>query len=124
MSGRYPLHTGINNWIASNATYGLPVEDETLADVLQKSGYKTHAVGKWHLGHGKWALTPTFRGFDSFFGFYQWGEDYFTHASGGGHDLRRDAAPRCGHGCSLVRRASLDGLLLGRTPWIASRGAK
>ena len=45
--------------------------------VLKERGYKTHAVGKWHLGYCDWAYTPTRRGFDSFFGFYTHGEDYY-----------------------------------------------
>ena len=30
---RYPLHTGINSYIPEDATYGLPLEEETLAQV-------------------------------------------------------------------------------------------
>jgi hypothetical protein len=57
---------------------------------------------KWHLGFFKWAYTPTFRGFDSFVGFYSGGEDYFSHVSSGGFDFRRDPSPRCGKNCSQV----------------------
>lgn len=34
-------------------------------------------MGKWHLGYCDWDYTPTRRGFDSFFGFYTHGEDYY-----------------------------------------------
>ena len=37
-------------------------------DKMKEAGYATHASGKWHLGFYKWAMTPTFRGFDSFVG--------------------------------------------------------
>ena len=47
------------------------------AQALQQRGYSTHAVGKWHLGYCAWQYTPTRRGFDSFFGFYTHGEDYY-----------------------------------------------
>merc|ERR1719387_2790625 len=40
MSGRYPLHTGINGALLPNATYGLPLEEETLAQVLRRAGYQ------------------------------------------------------------------------------------
>merc|ERR1719387_2324512 len=41
MSGRYPLHTGINSYIPPFANYGLPLEEETLAQILRKAGYQT-----------------------------------------------------------------------------------
>ncbi len=43
----------------------LPAEAKTLAEVLKARGYRTAAVGKWHLG-GAGAL-PTDRGFDEYF---------------------------------------------------------
>lgn len=70
MTGRYPLHTGINEWIPPACGYGLPLNETTLADKLKGAGYATHAVGKWHLGFFQEEYTPTFRGFDSFYGFY------------------------------------------------------
>ena len=103
LSGRYPLHTGVNNYIPVGAVYGLAKNETTMADVLGKNGYKTHAIGKWHLGMYSYDMTPTFRGFDSFYGFYNGGEDYFKHTAGkGGYDMRRDSTPRCGKGCSIV----------------------
>lgn len=36
-------------------------------------------VGKWHLGFFKWLYTPTYRGFDSFYGYYTGAEDHFNH---------------------------------------------
>lgn len=102
-SGKYPLHTGVSHWIHLYSTAGLPLEEETLADLLQRDGiYETHAVGKWHIGHSKWEQTPTFRGFDSFFGFYGGGEDYFSHVNDGAYDLRHDKQPKCGQGCSQL----------------------
>ena len=102
LSGRYPLHTGVHNWIKPKSTAGLPLFDETLADLLRRASYKTHAVGKWHLGFSSWEQTPTFRGFESFFGFYGGGEDYFQHTTGreGGYDLHYDPTQNCGEGCS------------------------
>ena len=37
-------------------------------------------MGKWHLGFCRWEFTPTFRGFQSFYGYYTGAETYFGHA--------------------------------------------
>jgi len=61
-----------------------------------------HAVGKYHLGFYKWEATPTFRGYESFRGFYGGGEDYYTHIHSGYYDMRDDQGERCGPNCSRV----------------------
>ena len=49
---------------------------------MKEGGYATHAIGKWNLGMYKWACTPTYRGFDTFYGYYNSAEEYFTHTCG------------------------------------------
>lgn len=49
-----------------------------------------------HLGYFKEAYTPTFRGFNSFYGFYGGGEKYFTHKNAGFYDFRADRHANCG----------------------------
>ena len=53
-------------------------------------------------------MTPTFRGFESFRGFYSGGEDYYKHTSSGAYDFRHDPTPNCGPNCSQIDSASLD----------------
>ena len=50
-------------------------------------------VGKWHLGFFEWSYTPTYRGFESFYGFYTDAEDHFEHKNLGILDLRDDTLP-------------------------------
>jgi len=102
LSGMYPLRTGVHTVIHQRSTAGLPLDVETLPQMLKRSHYKTRAVGKWHVGHSSWEQTPTFRGFDSFFGMYLGQQDYFTHEIYGGVDLHRAPTPNCGEGCSSV----------------------
>jgi arylsulfatase A-like enzyme len=103
MTGRKPVHTGINFWIP-NAAYGLPLNETTLPQVLNARGFKSHAVGKWHLGCHKTAYLPTFRGFDSFYGYYEGSEDYWTHNFyGHGLDFHYEEGQYCAIGnCSKL----------------------
>jgi arylsulfatase A-like enzyme len=48
---------------------GLPPDELTLAELLQRRGYATAIFGKWHLGIAKASL-PAHRGFDYQYGFY------------------------------------------------------
>ena len=50
---------------------------------LQKSGYRTAQVGKWHCGQASDRLIPKGRGFDSSLGFFDFGEDHYTQIRGG-----------------------------------------
>jgi arylsulfatase B len=64
------------------------------------------AIGTWHCGFAAWKYTPTFRGFDTFFGFYNGVEDYFKHTVARGYDMRHDVGPNCGRGCSKIVTAA------------------
>jgi arylsulfatase A-like enzyme len=50
-----------------NSSKGLHPDEITLAEILQKQGYKTACIGKWHLGDQPEFL-PTRQGFDYYFG--------------------------------------------------------
>ena len=102
LTGRYPIHHTITDWIPPGSAYGLPLNETVLAEKFKEVGYSTAASGKWHVGFYKEEMTPTFRGFDSFLGFYGGGEDYMTHMQAGAYDFRRDSAPRCGENCSEI----------------------
>jgi len=50
-----------------NSGGGLPEQEITLAEGLQKQGYKTACIGKWHLGHLP-QFMPLRNGFDFYYG--------------------------------------------------------
>ncbi|SFO60593.1 Arylsulfatase A [Algoriphagus ornithinivorans] len=79
ITGRYQDRFGFarNPLLApKDSTMGLPLSEETMADLLKKAGYRTGAIGKWHLGAHP-SLVPNKRGFDEFYGFLSGGHQYF-----------------------------------------------
>lgn len=52
LTGEYPFRKEGTDIAAGNAGMIIRPEQYTLADVFQKSGYRTAAIGKWHLGLG------------------------------------------------------------------------
>ncbi|XP_069617666.1 arylsulfatase H-like [Ranitomeya imitator] len=79
MTGRYPLRSGMDasggartiKWLGSPG--GLPPNETTFASILQKQGYSTGIIGKWHLGlncdsSNDHCHHPLNHGFDYFYG--------------------------------------------------------
>ena len=79
ITGRYQARFGLEINL-TNSPFdmynGLPLTEQTFADRLQKSGYETGVIGKWHLG-GSDTFHPNNRGFDYFYGFLSGGHSYF-----------------------------------------------
>ncbi|WP_278258617.1 sulfatase-like hydrolase/transferase [Nocardioides convexus] len=89
-TGRHPgrIPGGLQEPIGrANDRDGIPPSHPTLASLLKGAGYSTHMVGKWHGG-----FLPTFgplkSGWDTFYGNYSGGLDYFSkYAHNGLYDL-------------------------------------
>jgi len=62
------LHSG-HGWIRGNSPLALRPEDETVAEVLKRAGYRTGLVGKWGLGLDGSTGAPGKKGFDEWFGY-------------------------------------------------------
>ncbi|MDE0770443.1 MAG: sulfatase [Opitutaceae bacterium] len=67
MTGRYLPRIPLGK-TGANGAGGLPDSEWTLAEALKDSGYKTHMVGKWHLGYKQKKFLPVNQGFDTWFG--------------------------------------------------------
>lgn len=72
MSGRYPVRSGITNWLAgvrserfepAELDLFMPLEETTLGEAFKEAGYRTALLGKWHLGRPK-DYGPHLQGFD------------------------------------------------------------
>lgn len=77
MTGRYQQRFGHDNNIPPGYMKGgLPLSETFLSKRLQKLGYKTSLIGKWHLGYPA-KYQPNQRGFDWFYGCLQGSRSYF-----------------------------------------------
>nr|CAD7439586.1 unnamed protein product [Timema bartmani] len=82
MTGRHPIHNGMQHEVLyAQCPWGLPLSEKLLPEYLKEMNYSTRMVGKWHLGHFKAVYTPTYRGFDSHYGYWVGHQDYYDHTS-------------------------------------------
>ncbi|XP_031766684.2 arylsulfatase B-like [Galleria mellonella] len=79
-TGKYAMRLGTQGISISAAEdRGIPITELLLPSYLQKLGYSTHLVGKWNVGESREHYLPTYRGFDSFYGFVGRSVDYLTY---------------------------------------------
>jgi arylsulfatase A-like enzyme len=98
LTGRHPLRYGFEFNLTHDpapgidpAYMGLATGERTLADRLKPLGYRTIAVGKWHLGDAP-QFHPNARGFDHFYGLIGGNSRYFPEAIKPGA-LERNGTP-------------------------------
>jgi len=68
ITGRYMPRVKFNGGTGADGKGGLPDSEWTLAEALRDAGYRTHMIGKWHLGYKEKRFLPVHQGFDSWFG--------------------------------------------------------
>lgn len=82
MTGRYVVRYGLQyNVIQPGAPWGLPLQEKIMPEYMKDAGYETHMVGKWHIGSYTFSHIPSRRGFDTFLGYLNDEEMYWTHQS-------------------------------------------
>lgn len=100
LTGRYTHHIGFQHFNPPKAIGGVgavPQKEKLLPQYLKDKGYATHIVGKWHGGMIKEEYLPHNRGFDSHFGFYEGGIDYYKHTIAGKLDFHFAEAGKKAH---------------------------
>ena len=70
-----------SNVLIGAAPYALPINIAIFPEYLKKLNFKSHAVGKWHLGSHTYHVTPIHRGFLSHTGYWTGHEDYYDHTA-------------------------------------------
>jgi arylsulfatase A-like enzyme len=81
LTGKYPVRTGVQGALRSEPTFdvpGLRQGEQTLPGLLRNAGYRTAAIGKWHLGSAPQSR-PLAQGFQEFFGWYSGWLDAYSH---------------------------------------------
>jgi arylsulfatase A len=94
MTGRQYNRVGTPGVFGPGVATGLPTNETTVAAQLKKVGYKTAAMGKWHLGQRSMFL-PAAHGFDEYLGIPysdDMGDARHTPCGGGAVDAQGVAA--------------------------------
>jgi len=73
LSGRYPARAGVPD-NGGRLTPGMPI----LGSLFRQAGYRTAAIGKWHLGSDE-QTCPNAHGFEAFYGFHSGCVDFYSH---------------------------------------------
>ncbi len=70
LTGRYPSRAGLPTYRirGKKEHYGLHPDELTIAELLKPAGYRSLAVGKWHIGFLMEGAHPMDQGFDEYFG--------------------------------------------------------
>ncbi|MGB5262956.1 MAG: sulfatase-like hydrolase/transferase, partial [Lutimonas sp.] len=76
----------------NDATIGTPLSEKLIPEALKENGYRTSAIGKWHIGDHP-DLYPTEQGFDHWFGFPGGGMNYWGISKDALNTVYRNGVP-------------------------------
>ena len=100
MSGRYQQKFGhemnmVGGYVGltDESILGLPTSETLLPVHFKKQGYKTAAIGKWHLGETE-KFHPNKRGFDFYYGMLGGGASYFEEKRGKNEPIEKNGVPQ------------------------------
>ncbi|MFV0377650.1 MAG: sulfatase [Mangrovibacterium sp.] len=112
LTGKYPLRFGLmRSVIPPQREFGLPSDEETMAEMMEKAGYKYRGIiGKWHLGHRQQKWLPLNQGFTYHEGCYNGAVDYFDQKRDGERDWHQNfsVSQKQGYTTDLIGQASVD----------------
>ncbi|WP_435893237.1 sulfatase [Oceaniferula spumae] len=89
MTGRYQGRFGYDNNLPPGTKNGLDLKETFGVKRLQKLGYKTALIGKWHLGYPA-EFHPNERGYDWFYGLLQGSRGYYPYEKASPHRVILD----------------------------------
>ncbi|WP_273446666.1 sulfatase-like hydrolase/transferase [Neolewinella agarilytica] len=96
LTGRYQARFGHDCNMPYNTvndeSVGTPLSEIMLSEALKEQGYRTSAIGKWHVGDHP-ALHPPAQGFDHWFGFPGGGMNYWGIPKGPLRTIVRNGVP-------------------------------
>ena len=96
LSGRLPGHVNMHNDDQTKPGAGIPAEMTTMPAKLASAGYRTHHLGKWHVGFSSPRHAPLGRGFHTSLGYIAGACNGYLHdwACGGGHGVATSSCPQ------------------------------
>jgi uncharacterized sulfatase len=78
LTGRYQQRFGIYANFDTQRGPGVPGSEKVMGTYFKEAGYRTAAIGKWHIGVKEKGQHPIDRGFDKYYGFNSAQTDYFN----------------------------------------------